>query len=393
MKRIIPLEKLKLASRCIHAGVYKDTEYNSVVTPLYPASTYFFEGKNKTSGYDYSRTANPTRSALEDNLTSLESGAGCSAVASGMAAITTVMHIFEPGSHIIAGKDIYGGTYRLFADILPQRNFNISFIDVNDLDALSRAIRPDTAAIWIETPSNPLLNITDIAAVCQIAKRAGILTVADNTFLSPCLQRPIELGVDIVVHSTTKYLNGHSDLVSGAVISSTDELAERVAYFANALGTTCSAHDSWLLLRGLKTLAVRIRAHEENANQVARFLDAQPEVEKVYYPGLTTHPGHDLASKQQDGYGGVLSFDLQGGEEAAFCFVSGLQLHALAESLGGVESLIEHPYSMSHAAMSPQALAEAKIGQGCLRISVGIEAVEDLIADLEQGFARLRASG
>lgn len=390
MKRNIPLDKLKFASRCIHAGVYKDEQYNSVVTPLYPASTYYFDGKNQTSGYDYSRTANPTRRALEENLANLEGGAGCTAVATGMAAIATVLHLFEENAHILAGKDIYGGTYRLFADLLRKRNFSFSFIDVNDPLQVQQAIRPETRAIWIETPSNPLLHITDLAAVSALARRAGLLTIADNTFLSPCLQRPLALGVDLVVHSTTKYLNGHSDLVGGAIVAATAELAERVAYLANAMGTTCSAHDAWLLLRGLKTLAVRIRTHEENANQMARFLEAQTEVERVYYPGLKSHPGHELAARQQDGFGGVLSFDLHGGEEAAFRLVSGLRLHALAESLGGVESLIEHPYSMSHAAMSETALAEAGIGQGCLRVSVGIESIDDLLEDMENGFGTLR---
>ena len=384
MKRHIPLENLQFATRCVHGGVYKDAQYNSVVTPIYPSSTFYFEGPRQTSGYDYTRTKNPTRDALEENLASLEGGAGASAVATGMAAITTALHLLPAGAHVIAGNDIYGGTYRLFANVLPARGLRFTLVDMGDLDAVAAAIEPDTAMIWIETPSNPLLRLTDVAAVCALARARGILSCADNTFLSPYLQRPLELGADLVVHSTTKYLNGHSDVVGGAIVSATPELAAKVAATANALGTTCSPFDAWLVLRGVKTLPLRMQAHEKNAAALAAYLDAHPQVERVYYPGLTGHPQHALARRQQHGFGAMLSFGLKGGEDAVFRLVERLKLYAFAESLGGVESLIEHPASMSHAAMSPEAQTSAGIGPGLVRVSVGIEDTQDLLADMAQ---------
>ena len=384
MKRHIPLENLQFATRCVHGGVYKDAQYNSVVTPIYPSSTFYFEGPRQTSGYDYTRTKNPTRDALEENLASLEGGAGASAVATGMAAIATALHLLPAGAHVIAGNDIYGGTYRLFANVLPARGLRFTLIDMGDLDAVEAAIEPDTAMIWIETPSKPLLRLTDVAAVCALARALGILSCADNTFLSPYLQRPLELGADLVVHSTTKYLNGHSDVVGGAIVSATPELAAKVAATANALGTTCSPFDAWLVLRGVKTLPLRMQAHEKNAAALAAYLDAHPQVERVYYPGLPGHPDHALARRQQHGFGAMLSFDLKGGEDAVFRLVERLKLYAFAESLGGVESLIEHPASMSHAAMSPEAQTAAGIGPGLVRVSVGIEDTQDLLADMAQ---------
>ena len=387
MKRHIPLESLKFATRCVHGGVYKDPLYNSVVTPLYPSSTFYFEGPRQTSGYDYTRTKNPTRDALEENLASLEGGAGATAVATGMAAITTALHLLPPGAHVIAGNDIYGGTYRLFANVLPARGLRFSLVDMGDLNAVAAAFEPDTALVWIETPSNPLLRLTDIAAVSAMARDHGALSCADNTFLSPYLQRPLALGADLVVHSTTKYLNGHSDVVGGAIVAGTPELAEKVAATANALGTTSSPYDAWLVLRGVKTLPLRMQAHERNAQALAQFLLEHPKVSRVHYPGLPDHPGHALARRQQDGFGAMLSFDLEGGEAAVFRLVERLKLYAFAESLGGVESLIEHPASMSHAAMTPQAQAQAGIGPGLVRVSVGIEDADDLIADLAEGLA------
>lgn len=387
MKRHLPLENLQFATRCVHGGVYKDPLYNSVVTPIYPSSTFYFEGPRQTSGYDYTRTKNPTRDALEENLASLEGGAGATAVATGMAAVTTALHLLPAGTHVIAGNDIYGGTYRLFANLLPARGLRFTLIDMGDLDAVAAAIEPDTAMIWIETPSNPLLRLTDIAAVCALARSRGILTCADNTFLSPYLQRPLGLGADLVVHSTTKYLNGHSDVVGGAIVSATPELAAKVAATANALGTTCSPFDAWLVLRGVKTLPLRMQAHEKNAAALAEYLDTHPRVERVYYPGLPGHPDHALARRQQHGFGAMLSFDLKGGEDDVFRLVERLRLYAFAESLGGVESLIEHPASMSHAAMSPEAQAAAGIGPGLVRVSVGIEDTQDLLDDMRQGLA------
>jgi O-succinylhomoserine (thiol)-lyase len=389
MTRHIPLESLRFATRCVHGGVYKDPLYNSVVTPIYPSSTFYFEGPRQTSGYDYTRTKNPTRDALEENLASLEGGAGATAVATGMAAITTALHLLPPGAHVIAGNDIYGGTYRLFANLLPSRGLRFSLIDMGDLSAVAAAFEPDTALVWIETPSNPLLRLTDIAAVCAMAREHGALSCADNTFLSPYLQRPLALGADLVVHSTTKYLNGHSDVVGGAIVAGTPELAEKVAATANALGTTSSPYDAWLVLRGVKTLPLRMQAHERNAQALAQFLQAHPKVSRVHYPGLPDHPGHALARRQQDGFGAMLSFDLEGGEAAVFRLVERLKLYAFAESLGGVESLIEHPASMSHAAMTPQAQADAGIGPGLVRVSVGIEDADDLIADLAEGLANV----
>ncbi|MBM4031349.1 MAG: PLP-dependent transferase [Planctomycetes bacterium] len=374
---------------CVHQGVAKDTTYNAVITPIYATSTFAFEGPGRTKGYDYSRTANPTRTALEENLAALEGGARASATATGMAAETTVLHLFDAGAHLIAGHDIYGGTYRLFHNLFTQRAMAFSFVDMRDPANVARAITPATKGIWIETPSNPLLNLVDIAAVTAIAKARGLLTIADNTFLSPYFQRPLDLGVDVVVHSTTKYLNGHSDVVGGAIISKTAELGQRVFLLVNALGTCCSHFDAWLVLRGIKTLPLRMAAHERNALALARFLEGRPEAARVYYPGLPSHPQHELARRQMTGFGGMLSFDIRGGRDAAFRFIQSLQLFAFAESLGGVESLIEHPDSMSHASMIPGARAAAGISDGTIRISAGIESTEDLIADFAQALDRL----
>ncbi|RLA12896.1 MAG: cystathionine gamma-synthase [Gammaproteobacteria bacterium] len=389
MKKELNTSNLEFSTRCVHSGVYKDELYNSVVTPIYPSSTFYFEGPGQTSGYDYTRTRNPTRVALEENLTSLEGGAGCTATSTGMSAISSALHLLPENAHIIAGNEIYGGTFRLFNDIMPNRAMSVSQVDMRNLDAVRSAIRPETKAIWIETPSNPLLNLTDIKAVCGLAREHDLLTIADNTFLTPYLQRPLELGVDLVVHSTTKYLNGHSDVVGGAVIAATPELAEQVAAMCNALGTTCSPYDAWLVLRGVKTLSLRMRAHEENGMALAQFLDQREEVERVYYPGLQKHPDHALACRQQSGFGGMLSFDMKGGEDRAQAFIAQLHLYSFAESLGGVESLIEHPASMSHAAMTPAGLVAAGISPGTIRVSAGIEASSDLITDMEQAFATI----
>jgi len=389
VKKELDTSNLEFSTRCVHSGVYKDEIYNSVVTPIYPSSTFYFEGPGQTSGYDYTRTRNPTRVALEENLASLEGGAGCTATSTGMSAISSALHLLPENAHIIAGNEIYGGTFRLFHDIMPKRAMSVTQVDMRDLEAVRRAVRPETRAIWIETPSNPLLNLTDVEAVCRMAREHDLLSIVDNTFLTPLLQRPLELGADLVVHSTTKYLNGHSDVVGGAVIAATPELAEQVAAMCNALGTTCSPYDAWLVLRGVKTLSLRMRAHEENGMALARFLDQRAEVERVYYPGLESHPDHALACQQQSGFGGMLSFDMKGGEDRAQAFIARLHLYSFAESLGGVESLIEHPASMSHAAMTPAGLAAAGSGPGTVRVSAGIEASTDLIADMEQAFAAI----
>jgi cystathionine gamma-synthase len=379
-----------LSTLCVHTGVAKDDAYNSVVTPIYATSTFRFEAPGRTKGYDYSRSGNPTRAALEESLAALEGGARASVTATGMAAVTTALHLLEGGAHVIAGHDIYGGTHRLFHSVLAQRGFSFSFVDMRSMQSIRAALRPDTRAIWIETPSNPLLNLVDIAAVCALARERGLLTFADNTFLSPVFQRPLDLGADVAIHSTTKYLNGHSDVVGGAIISRTAELGEKVAWLVNCMGTNGAPFDAWLVLRGIKTLPGRMRAHALNAMAIARFLEKHPAAARVYYPGLASHPQHALARRQMSGYGGMLAFDIRGGQAAAFRFIMRLKLFAFAESLGGVESLIEHPATMSHAAMSPAARATAGITGGTIRVSAGIEDAADLLADMAQALGSSR---
>jgi O-succinylhomoserine (thiol)-lyase len=374
-------------TRSVHVGVDKDSAYKGVITPIYPTSTFAWDDLATNRGYDYTRSGNPTRKALEENIASLEGGIDCKATSTGMSAITAAVHLFQPGDHIIAGHDIYGGTYRLFADVYAKWGFRFSFVDMRDLGNVRKALSPATKGIWIETPSNPLLNVVDIAALTAIAREANAVTIADNTFLSPYLQRPLELGVDVVVHSTTKYLNGHSDVVGGCVVTSKPAHAERIAYVVNALGVACSPFDAWLVLRGVKTLAPRMQAHERGAMAVAKRLAEHPAVERVYYPGLPSHPHHELARRQQKGFGGMVSFDVRGGRAAAERVLYGTKLFALAESLGGVESLIAFPVTMSHASMSPEARQAAGITEKTIRLSIGIEHPDDLVADLRQALA------
>lgn len=376
-------EQLSFETRCVHTGVSKDSSYNSVITPIYPSSTFYWDDLNTTKGYDYTRSGNPTRTGLEENIAALEGGLQCRATSTGMSAITTVLHLFQPGDHIIAGDDIYGGTYRLFADVFTKMGIEFSFVKMGDVANVKAAVKPNTKCVWIETPSNPLLNLVDIEAVVAAAKEAGAITVADNTFLSPYLQRPLEMGVDIVVHSTTKYLNGHSDVVGGCVVSKSKEHAERVAYIVNALGLACSPFDAWLVLRGIKTLGPRMEAHQRGAMALAEMLDAHDAVEHVYFPGLPSHPQHELAKKQQSGFGAMMSFDVKGGRPAAEHVFKTAKLFSLAESLGGVESLFEYPESMSHASMSLSARREAGITEKTIRISVGIESPDDIVADMK----------
>lgn len=375
---------MNFETRCVHVGVDKDSSYKSCITPIYPTSTFAWDDLETNRGYDYTRSGNPTRKALEENITSLEGGIDCKATSTGMSAITAAVHLFQPGDHLIAGHDIYGGTYRLFADVYSKWGFKFSFVNMGDLEIVRRAITPATKGIWIETPSNPLLNLVDLAAVTQIAREAGVITIADNTFMSPYLQRPFEFGVDVVVHSTTKYLNGHSDVVGGCVVTRHQAHAERVAYIVNALGVACSPFDAWLVLRGVKTLAPRMQAHERGAQAVAKMLNEHPAVERVYYPGLPTHPHHELAKRQQQGFGGMVSFDVCGGRADAERFLYGTKLFQLAESLGGIESLVAFPVTMSHASMSAEARRQAGITEQTIRLSVGIEHPDDLIADLRR---------
>jgi cystathionine gamma-synthase len=375
---------MKRDTSAVHVGVGKDATFNSVTTPIYPSSTFMFDRVGEHRGYDYTRSGNPTRTALEENLAALEGGTFARATCTGMAAVTAAMMVLSKGDHIVAGHDIYGGTYRLFEALLPRFGLEFTFVDMRDEAAVREAVRPDTRMLWIETPSNPLLNIVDITAMVAIARERGLITVADNTFLSPYFQRPLDLGVDVVVHSTTKYLNGHSDVVGGVIITNRDDIAEQVGFIVNAAGLANSPFDAWLVLRGVKTLGARMRAHEAGAAAVAQFLSRHPRSLRTYYPGLPDHPGHDLAKRQQDGFGGMVSFDLDLASLGVDEFFSRLRYFALAESLGGVESLIEQPWTMSHAGMSEEARLAAGITPGTMRLSVGIEDPDDLVEDLEQ---------
>jgi cystathionine gamma-synthase len=382
---------MQLATKAVLAGQRTDGAYNSITTPIYQTATFRFEDIGTTKGYDYTRSGNPTRRALEEILAELEGGAGAVAVTSGMAAISTTLALFDADTHIICSHDCYGGTERLLRRLSDQRKLEVSFVDLTDHDALAAALRSNTRALWVETPSNPLLRIVDLEQVGSFARAHRLTLIVDNTFLSPLFQQPIAFGADIVVHSTTKYLNGHSDVVGGAIIARTPELAEQIQFFANAHGTTAQPFDSWLVVRGIRTLALRLKQHESNALAVARFLEAHPLVEKVFYPGLESHEGHALAARQQKGFGGVVSFALRGGIAAVNAVLKGTRVFALAESLGGVESLIEHPATMSHASMRPEQRVTAGITDAIIRLSVGVEDVEDLIADLDAALEQVDA--
>ncbi len=371
-------------TRCVHGGVHKDQQYSSVTTPIYPSSTFSWSDTTTNSGYDYTRSGNPTRKALEENLTALEGGAGCAATSSGMSAIHCAMALFSPGDHIIVPVDVYGGTFRLFDRFLCEKGLVFSFVDMTDHNAVADAVTSGTKCLWIETPSNPLLKVVDIRAMVAIAKSCGAITICDNTFLSPYLQRPLELGVDLVVHSTTKFLNGHSDVVGGCVVSKSEEHASRIAWLCNALGLACSPFDAWLVLRGVKTLGCRMEAQQASAMKIAQFLAQHPRIRHVYYPGLESHPQHATAVSQQSGFGAILSFEVNGDRSLAEQVCVKTRLFDMAISVGGIESLISFPTTMSHASMSPEARAAAGITESLVRMSVGLEHVNDLIADLEQ---------
>ena len=379
---------MRFETQCVHVGVDKDSTYNSCITPIYPTSTFRWDDLQTNKGFDYTRSGNPTRQALEENIAALEGGIDCKATCTGMAAITCAMYLFKPGDHIIASHDIYGGTFRLFYRVLSDYGLTFSFIDMSDAANVRAALTPQTKCIWIETPSNPLLNLVDMAAITSVAKEAGVTTIADNTFLSPYLQRPFEFGVDVVVHSTTKYLNGHSDVVGGAVVTRHPAQAERIAFIHNALGLGCSPFDAWLVLRGIKTLGLRMEAHQRGAMVLAKMLSEHPKVERVYYPGLPSHPQHELAKRQQRGFGAMLSFDIKGGRAQAEKVLTGTRYFQLAISLGGVESLMEYPETMSHASMTPEARQAAGITDKTIRVSVGIENPDDLVEDMWQALDR-----
>jgi cystathionine gamma-lyase/cystathionine beta-lyase len=380
---------MKFETTAIHAGDRPDAATGAISVPIYQTSTFVFEDVGRTRGWDYSRTANPTRKILEDTIAQLEGGKAGFAFATGMAAETTVMHLLRTGDHVISGDDVYGGTYRLFQDVMSAFGLEFTFLRLNDRERIEEAIKPNTRMLWLETPSNPLLNIVDIEMVVDIAKRHKLLTVIDNTFATPYFLRPIEYGIDLVVHSTTKYLNGHCDVVGGAVVTTTDELTQRVQFLLNAMGTCASPFDCWLVLRGIETLPVRMKKHEENAIAVANFLKGHPAVKKVFYPGLESHPGHEIAKRQMSGFGGVVSFELRGGVEGVKPFLKKLKAFSLAESLGGVASLAEHPATMSHASMPKNYREKVGITEELIRLSVGLENVDDLTEDLEQALEGL----
>jgi len=372
----------------IHIGQEYDPATGAIIVPIYQTSTYVQEELGKHKGYEYSRTSNPTRAALERNLARLEGGRFGFAFASGMAAINAVLTLFKSGDHVVAGRNLYGGTFRLFERVLKGFGFEFTYVDTTNLANVHEAIRDNTRLLFLETPTNPIMEITDLAAASELAHRRGLLVAVDNTFMSPYLQRPLELGADIVIHSTTKYLNGHSDGVGGAVVMNRDGLAERLKFLQNAAGAVLGPMDSWLVLRGVKTLAVRMRQHSENGMAVAQFLAAHPKVKQVHYPGLPSHPQYELGRKQMHGPGGMLSFET-GSLENARTVLNSVKLCSLAESLGGVETLISHPATMTHASVPPEERARLGITDGLVRISVGIEDVEDLIADLDQALAKI----
>jgi cystathionine gamma-synthase len=376
-------------TRAVRAGLETCDVTGAVVPPLHLSSTYAFRAFGEKRKYDYSRSGNPTRDLLADALADLEGGVGAVITGSGMGAITLVGHILPVGARVIAPHDCYGGTFRLLTAWQKRGELAVEFIDFGDKAAVDAALSKPAALVWIETPSNPLLRITDVADIAKRGHAIGALVVADNTFLSPGWQRPIELGADIVVHSTTKYINGHSDVVGGAVIAAKKEVGEQLAWWGNCLGLTAGAFDSYLTLRGLRTLHVRLREHGKNAQVIAEFLAKQKSVKRVYYPGLSQHPGHDIAKRQQSGFGAIVTIEVQGGVDGAKKFSEALELFSLAESLGGVESLIAHPATMTHAAMAPEARAAAGLVDGLLRLSIGIESIDDLLRDLQNGLDAL----
>ena len=381
------------ATAAVRAGIDRDTAYGAVTPPIVLSSNFSFDGFGNKRQYDYTRSGNPTRDLLAEALSDLEGGAGGVVTATGMGAITLVLHaLLQPGDRLVVPHDAYGGSWRLFNALAAKGHFELVTADLTDPCSLADALATSPKLVLVETPSNPLLRITDLRLVIDAAHRAGARVVVDNTFLSPALQKPLALGADLVLHSTTKYVNGHSDVVGGAVVAADAETHQQLVWWANALGLTGSPFDSFLTLRGLRTLDARMRVHQENAGAIAALLDGHPAVEKVYFPGLASHPGHAIAARQQAGFGAMLSFELRGGEPAVRAFVDSLRWFTLAESLGGVESLVAHPASMTHAAMTPEARAKAGISDGLLRLSIGIEASDDLVADIAAALAAAEAA-
>ena len=386
--------ELDSATRAVRASLETDTQHGAVVPPLHLSSNYTFRQFGEKREYDYTRSGNPTRDALAEALCQLEGGAGATVTSSGMAALNLVVQLLNPGDLLIAPHDCYGGTYRLFDSLSDKGHFDVLFVDQSDEQAIRAACARKPRLILVETPSNPLLRIIDLEEMSVAARACGALLAVDNTFLSPALQQPIKLGADLVIHSTTKYLNGHSDVVGGAVVAATPELAEKMDWWANCLGITGAPFDAYLTLRGVRSLHARMQQHEKNANVLAELLDDHDFVDKVYYPGLRSHPGHEIAAQQQKGFGGMVSFEISGGEEAVKVFVESLRLFSLAESLGGVESLVCHPQTMTHAAVCNETLNEAGIRSNLIRLSIGIECSEDLVIDVLQALnAAERSAG
>jgi cystathionine gamma-synthase len=379
------------ATRAVRAALESDTQHGAVVPPLHLTSTFAFKCFGEKRSYDYTRSGNPTRDALGEAIASLEGGAGAVVTSSGMSAVHLACQLLAHDDLLIAPHDCYGGTHRLFTNLARRGLLRVEFVDQTDDAALSAALARKPKLVWVETPSNPLLRVVDIRKVAEKAHAIGAWLLADNTFLSPAWQQPLSLGADFVLHSTTKYLNGHSDVVGGAIVSATAELHERMVWWANCIGVTGAPFDSFMTLRGLRTLHARLKVHGDNAMQIAHALNDHPAVKKVYYPGLPSHPQHELAKRQQAGFGAMLSFELRGGVPNVCAFLEGLQAFSLAESLGGVESLVAHPASMTHAAMDAEAQRAAGISDSLLRISVGIESVEDLLQDLRAGLDRATA--
>lgn len=378
---------MEFATKAIHAGQEPDPTTGAIMTPIYQTSTYAQSGMGEHKGYEYARTGNPTRTALEACLAALENGRYGLAFASGLAAESAVLSLLSAGDHIVSCDDLYGGTYRIFDRIMSRYNVETSYVTANRVEEYERAIRPNTKIIWLETPTNPLLNLVDIRAVAEIAHRHKLLLVVDNTFSSPYFQRPLDLGADIVLHSTTKYINGHSDVVGGALIMNDQNVYEAIKFHQNAAGAVPGPFDVWLTLRGIKTLAVRMRQHEENARTVANFLSEHKRVEKVYYPGLASHPDHELAKRQMSGFGGMVSFQFKGSLSDVDTVVRRFRVFTFAESLGGIESLVCHPASMTHGSI-PREIREARgLNDTLLRLSVGIEDISDILRDLEQALA------
>ena len=374
----------RFETRAIHAGCEPDSGTGAIMTPIFQTSTYVQESPGKHKGYDYSRTHNPTRTALERNIASLEEGEYGLAFSSGMSAISAVTQLLTAGDHVICCDDVYGGTFRLFDKVLKKYNLEFDSVDLTVPQTLERHRKNNTRLVWLESPSNPLLKLVDIEAIARIAKKHTILVVVDNTFATPFFQKPLKLGADIVMHSTTKYLNGHSDVIGGSLVMKDKELYDKLQFLQNAVGAVPGPFDCFLVLRGIKTLAIRMERHAENAIKIAQFLENHPKVRKVIYPGLSSHPQHELAKKQMTGFGGIVTFFIKGGLEAARRFLERVKIFSLAESLGGVESLIEHPAIMTHASLQKEVREKIGISDELIRVSVGIEHVDDLIGDLKQ---------